>query len=219
MEKIYVTAKGLGDVWAAVSWAIQESKRTGVPTILTDHYFRRKDGLVKNYREVLNKVLPLFPDIEKHVSITEQDGNTDLLWNIKYDHVYTPTILTWQPTKTNIVTYQFDGKSHPEKMMKPGEIDELYAFLKTNGFKPTRVGGRRPLEESVQLMARAQFHVGVDSGLIHVGRSVGIPTVLIRNDLWPEFLKIYNKHPKLTIVNDLKEFKIWVEKFKANQRL
>jgi len=62
------------------------------------------------------------------------------------------------------------------------------------GFTDIRVGLPKTLEQSINDMCHSDFFVGIDSGMAHVARSVGIPVFLYRGKLDTDW--IYKWHPE-----------------------
>jgi hypothetical protein len=174
----------LGGCWASVCHAVWYAKQIGRPFPLATKIDWRGG---RDYGSKMREIIPLIQDATELVPVVEGYGS-----RLKRQIWHTPrmpTIIQWDGGSSQTVTYQFDGQSRGHlKNFSADEEARILQAIRDLGLTPVRVGGHEiapPLKDSlkdcVQAMARARFHLNVDSGFAHVGLSVRVPVVVCKN--------------------------------------
>ena len=83
----------------------------------------------------------------------------------------------WKPGPYGRMCYQFSGISNWwQQSIRPGEGRELLELLPI--MDKVRLGVPLSLGRSLEVMYQSDFFVGIDSGMAHMARCIGIPTFI-----------------------------------------
>jgi hypothetical protein len=122
-------------------------------------------------------------------------------------------------TPRTVVTYQFDGISHPH--LNPG-ADEVASFLDCfQKAELRKIGRPLTLTESMDTLAQAKVFIGVSSGMSHLAASANTPALIYlkpgpgaKLDI-PVYrhLKRWNPYPKTRYFSNVMELKKMLHHF------
>jgi len=84
---------------------------------------------------------------------------------------------------SNIVVYQVDGESAPDKNPSAEDTAHMLTALRGSGFSVMQLGKHLSVNECVSLCAKAVLFVGCCSGMSHLAHSVGVPVYLLEYGL------------------------------------
>ena len=125
----------------------------------------------------------------------------------EYDRQYFPMKMMWEKKDTNMVSYQLTGGIYNGELKNTPDDDlqSFLTFMKQKDHFPIEVGKQYSVGECIALMSDCDFHVTIDSGMMHLACCLGIPIKVIKNDF------MYSPHvlsnvSNLTVYNNMKEF-------------
>lgn len=165
--------RGFGDSWAAASYLLSEGGTV---------YFR---GPHANRVVWISRYLA---GTGKIVSTTDK-ATVELGYCKVFRRPFLRTKTTWKGTGGKLVAYQFDGRHLSyQKNPKKDEIRAFRSKLEKHGFNPVDIGGEKKIGWVIDVLSRADFFVGVVSGMAKVAISVGTPMHIVTNDLSLKFV-------------------------------
>jgi len=169
---------GLGDCWAGIMWSIDLALRTSMPTSLSVLRMGGKHcgASERKYEEII----PLVKG-GNLVRLTHEEPGAEKNWRDVYQAPYQPTFIRPAEKRDRAVAYQFDGKSHKEKLCPNDEAMLILRTLEEKGYELVRLGDQGDLKENLERASRCEFFVGVDSGFAHLMLSLGVDVHMIRN--------------------------------------
>ena len=184
----------LGDVWAAVNYAILNNCDLS-------RYVHRTHVIEKKIIEV-QQLLKGGESIKIRNNVAKSCFNDGFLWKTPY----VDTKIQWQKKNYGRICYQFDGRTFG-KVKNLSKDDENLFF--SQNYNAERLGGNHSLEECVEIAATSDVFVGVCSGMSHLRHSVGIPVYLVGHK------RLHRYHPgkKYTYCKDIPEF---ISKYSGN---
>jgi hypothetical protein len=105
-----------------------------------------------------------------------------------------PTRVRWQGWGREPfwrIAYQFDGNVlGSQKNPPPNELERLLSIAP--GYEMVRLGAHLSVQECVEVAARSDLFIGVDSGMIQLCYSVGVPVMIVRYSQSPWVL--FDRH-------------------------
>ena len=169
MTRVFSNQMGchLGDMWIFVSAGLRLSEHLGERIYLEAPRFEREASSLTMIEEIAAVMDSTGSVVASMETPTERFGN---LWRTLY---LQPTKRRWLgPTVRHQVTYQFDGRTMPEKNPPQADIPRILDAIP--GI-PVKVGLPLSIAESVEMLAQSDFFVGCASGLALMAWSVGVP--------------------------------------------
>jgi len=155
---------GFGDIIRAIQTASvyaeqHPSERVGINPLLGG-------------RDAASTVLELLDSLElqQPVSLSYEKGEFDSALIS-----YVKTKNKWKPGKYERICYQFDGGSHGS----PSRASIDFFTKSFSGVTLVHIGKHFSIEHNINLLSKSDFFVGVDSGMLHLARSVGIPCFVV----------------------------------------
>ncbi len=116
---------------------------------------------------------------------------------------------TWKPGKRYRMCHQFYGTSLWRRQnFKKSEAIDLYLSLPT--IDKVKLGLPRTLRESIGIMMQSDFFVGIDSGMTHLARCVGMPTFVNPNRVPMDWFHKWHKEgsPSYTVFRTLPQLHV-----------
>lgn len=208
-NKIYcASGRGLGDCWATVNYLFNKSLELREEVVVSSWYYnRRKKKRDVNYK--LNEIISLI-DCDGKISVTDDEGDRYLSWKEVFSSPYLPSKIKWTPNDSKVFCYQFDGKSHKCKNLPPKDEELVLKTMKDEGYETIRLGKHLSLKECLEIMSHSELFLGVDSGMMHVAHSSGVPTYIARNLRLAEHIEESHKGKTYVLCENANDF---LEKF------
>lgn len=119
---------------------------------------------------------------------------------------YIPAKMIWKPGPYGRMCYQFYGSSDwRHQNFRKAEAAQLYQSFPT--FDRVKVGIPMTLGQIVDVMLHSDFFVGIDSGMTHLARCVGIPTFVNPNRVAMDWFYRWHKEgsPSYTVFRSVPE--------------
>jgi hypothetical protein len=177
----------LGDSWRAVNSAARLHLETGHSVGIFP--MLKKKGKLISQRSLLELVisqldLPYVPEIIGEGREPGIPFSSGKFLNVPThgDRRYFP--INYFSTKqrpaqpfSNVFSYQLYGQSNRrmQSFSRPYAI-KMIQHLQALGYRERLVGRPLSLAQSIDVMCNSRFHIGIDSGMTHVARSIGLPT-------------------------------------------
>jgi hypothetical protein len=117
---------------------------------------------------------------------------------------YLPTQQRWTPGPHGRMCYQFRGSGRRQNFPYREWGRMLSAF---RHLECIRVGLPWSLAQSIDIMCRSDFFLGIDSGMLHVARSTGVPIFINPNHVPLDWFHLWHPpgSPSYTIFRSLPE--------------
>ena len=161
----------LGDVWAFASYVM---RKNAVATV-------SRHSAAGDMKQKIKECMPLF-DTSNKICIVDNKPNIRLGYYTIWQNSYLKTKKLWSQNSSKTVCYQFDGISWSEtKNISHNDSQSIIDFLKNIGYNVIRLGSHMSIKECVDILAKSEIFVGVDSGMSHIGHSVGTPVCIVSN--------------------------------------
>ena len=112
----------------------------------------------------------------------------------------------WKPGPYHRMCYQFYGNSgsHLKSFKRPEAIRLFESF---SAIEKVKVGLPQTVQQTVATMFKSDFFVGIDSGMTHLARCVGIPVFVHPNRISMPYFYRWHKQgsPSYTVFRSLPE--------------
>ncbi len=116
---------------------------------------------------------------------------------------------------SKIFSYQIYGVSSRarQSFSRPYAV-KMVTMLQRLGLVERCVGLPLTLAQSIDVMCRARFHVGIDSGMTHVARSVGIPIYVYQAKLPLDWIGAWHPLEKINVFRTIEELEFMLRRDK-----
>jgi hypothetical protein len=188
---------GMGDTIMFLSKIIEVS----------NYYGNHKIKLsTKNKKiELMKEIIPMIDDNE--FELVNDDGTIyhgwldycSILHYFKYKEKF-----KWKPNKSNCISYQLNGSSHRSNLKNCKDEDIFYFNIKMNKYALIDINKIRDFNSKVLFLSNSEKYFGIDSGNLHLAKSLMVPTTAIRNSFYAPELNTIKKH---NIINNVYEIK------------
>jgi hypothetical protein len=167
-----INGPGLGNHWRTINYVLRLSEQDKQPKYYDDSRWGNKAKAIYEVLDSPGKII----FINKNKDIP---GKRIIKVSERHNLPYCPTKTKWQPGPYHQICYQFDGRS--ERNLKNPQSTDIQRFqLIFKKFKLVKLGGRKTLQEEIEIAAKSDLFVGVCSGMSHLCHSVGIPMFLLK---------------------------------------
>ena len=178
-EVVRLTARHLGDHWAATCWMLFRSELSGRPVCLERTGFATEGGTWE-VEPLVKRIIALL-DSNGAIEFTDKLGKLHIDYHQMWRHSL-PTRRHW--VSGGNVCLQLTGNwKGEEKNTPPRQAADLRRGLHDLGFEIVELGLPMTIEDGVANLASCRFFIGIDSGYMHAAHSVGCPRFLIRNKM------------------------------------
>jgi hypothetical protein len=165
-------------VSCAARTAILEERTVGISA-------RSSGG--EDIRERLEEILGVLDLEEGLVMVVDSAPNSPRKVTVdRFPHPYIPTKTRWAGGEAGraccqLLNGQTPGYVANKRDMKPLEAwhrEEIEAWLDAEFDEVVRLGKDRTIAECVEVAARSELFIGMDSGMSHLCHSVGVPVLI-----------------------------------------
>ena len=125
----------------------------------------------------------------------------------EYNRVYQPMKMMWKNNDSGVISYQLRGGVFNGHLKDTPEQDVglfVDAMSNHNRF-PMEVGKKFSVAECIGIMCEADFHVTIDSGMMHLACCVGAPIHIIKNQYMYDLHVLSNVENKF-VYDDIQDF-------------
>ncbi|KKM05779.1 hypothetical protein LCGC14_1750610 [marine sediment metagenome] len=124
-----------------------------------------------------------------------------------YKYPYVPTLVSnWKSNNNKKICYQFDAKSNKGQRFPSEEAKEkILTAIKNEGYEVVKLGKELTLEECIQETSKCEAFLGIDSGMLYLASSVGVPIFYCINNRGQDIWETAHPNKHATVVKDYLE--------------
>jgi hypothetical protein len=201
---------GFGDCWAAASFLAAQARTRRVlvskidPRVMEIIQFLELSGSIEEVDALADTVI-MSPEYEEVFHAREGYRPKQIVpWRTLFALKYVETRVKWKPRSSNVV-YQLMSSQH-RTSCDPTAINAFRECVDSLNRTATPIGLPMSLASIILETSRSSLFVGIDSGMAHLCHSIGIPMVLIRNQLPIGYLQVthagkkFREYPNMAAV-------------------
>jgi hypothetical protein len=190
---------GFGDCWKSIQYVCCLCRRYGREIALYPLWHGHR-GLDRTEAPKFSRE----PLIREMLDVLELPCRLSLVCDVPFRDVHVPDVMhklwrvrSWTPTRRrwrgwhgqrfHRIAYQLDGLTSPELKNPPDQqVPQLLGVAP--GYELIRLGKHLSVRACVEIASECDLFFGVDSGLLHLCYSTGIPVFVIQYGLNREWL-------------------------------